>query len=109
MKIILLLELASDAEGEHCKNSTAQTAAAWPERVTTGDPSDCHSLAVLSHEPLNKKPGRVTRAHTRIWNKDLKLLVFKQLCLSDKPVSVCPVKVEVGLTVPGLYILIFPS
>jgi hypothetical protein len=55
----------SDAELLHCKNSTAQTAAECPERVTTGEPSDCQSLAVLSHEPLNKNPGRVTRAQTK--------------------------------------------
>jgi hypothetical protein len=57
---------ASDAEVLHSKNSTAHTAAACPERVTTGEPSDCQSLAVLSHEPLNKNPGRVTRAQTKI-------------------------------------------
>lgn len=54
----------SDAELGQCKNSIAHTAAAWPESVTIGAPSDCHNLAVLSHEPLNKNPGRVIRAQT---------------------------------------------
>lgn len=54
----------SDGEDEHFRTSTAQIAATWPDKVITGDPSNCHILAVLSQEPLRMNPGRTARAQT---------------------------------------------